>query len=54
MPLNPVLQKLGSRGCGLGFTMELDPDPLDQTSRHIDKSRSKFVVSSPAGWYLCV
>lgn len=32
------------------LTMELDLDPLDQTSSYIDKNRSKFVVSLPAEW----
>lgn len=32
------------------LTMELDPDPLDQTSTYTDKNRSKFVVSWPAEW----
>lgn len=33
-----------------GLTMELDPDPLDQTSTYIDKNVSKFVISLPAEW----
>lgn len=32
------------------LTMELDPDPLDQTSTYIGKNGSKFVVSLPAEW----